>query len=110
MVFYALIGLGQTVSHADEAPKSILEIGIQLFREEKYEDAVQQLKDAAEKQSNHVEMQLWLGLALEANGQPFEAMAAWRSGNGNAKWDPISDYLKGSSWWKMNRANDATAC
>jgi len=107
---FVLLGLFQSSSRAAEAPKSILKTGIQLFREGKYEDAVQQLEDAAEKQPNNVEMQLWLGLALEGDGQPLEAMVAWRSGNGNAKWEPITDYLKGLSWWKMNHVNDATAC
>ncbi len=110
LITFVLLGVFSTNLRADEAPKSILEKGIVLFRDQKYKAAIQQLKSAADKQPNNVETQLWLGLALEADEQPLEAMAAWRSGNGNAKWEPIADYLKGLSWWKMNRANDATAC
>ncbi|HYH16950.1 MAG TPA: tetratricopeptide repeat protein, partial [Flavisolibacter sp.] len=81
--------------------------GIQLFKQGKYEEALEALQKAAEANPNDAQTNLWLGLALEANKQPYEAMAAWRKCYGNPKWEPIADYLKAMSWWRMGATRDA---
>ena len=95
---------------ADENLRAPQKSGIQLFQQGKYEEALEEFRRADTKQPSDVQTKLWLGLALEAEDQSLEAMAVWRSGNGNPAWEPIADYLKGLSWWKMGRVNDATAC
>jgi tetratricopeptide (TPR) repeat protein len=81
--------------------------GITLFKQGQYEEALEVLQEAAAESPNDALTHLWLGLALEANKQPYAAMEAWRKCYGNAKWEPIADYLKGMSWWKMGYTKDA---
>lgn len=81
--------------------------GITLYKEGKYEDALEQLQKAVAANPNDALTNLWLGLALEGNKKPYEAMAAWRKCYGNSKWEPIADYLKALSWWKLGNTNDA---
>src|SRR5688500_4977771 len=92
------------VSITEDTP---LSRGITLFKEGQYEDALEQLQKADKENANVAGTSRRLGLELEANKQPYEAMAAWRKCYGNAKWEPIADYLKALSWWRMGATNDA---
>ncbi len=80
-----------------------------LFKEEQYEEALALFQAAAKDNPKDALTNLWLGLALEANKQPYAAMEAWRTCYGNAKWEPVADYLKAMSWWRMGYTNDAIA-
>lgn len=99
--------LGTQSVQANPAARELLSAGKQAFAQEQYEKARDLLQQAAGKNESDIEIQMWLGLALFADGREWEAMSAWRSGVGNPRWEPIADYLRGLGWWKMNRPKDA---
>src|SRR5687768_6242905 len=107
LITMALSGIFSDSLTAAEAPQTILETGIQSFREQKFEAAMKQMQKAVENQPGDIAAQLWLGLAHGADGQPWQAMSAWRNGVGSPKWEPIADYLRGLGWWKMGMEKDA---
>lgn len=86
-----------------------LQKGIALFKQAQYDAALEQLQLAVQDLPNDAYTNLWLGLALEANKRPYDAMAAWRVCYGNPKWEPVADYLKGLSWWRLGNTGDAIA-
>jgi hypothetical protein len=89
--------------------ETTLSKGITLYKAAQYENALEVLQKAKEERPNDAQTNMWLGLALEANKQPYAAMEAWRKGYGNPKWEPIADYLKAMSWWRMGDTRSAVA-
>jgi hypothetical protein len=92
---------------ASPAARELLNAGKNAFAQAQYEEAKELLQQAAGKNGKDIEIQMWLGLALYADGHEWEAMSAWRSGVGNPRWEPVADYLRGLAWWQMNRTKDA---
>lgn len=92
---------------ANPAAQGLLSSGKNAFAQAQYEQARDLLQQAAAKNGKDLEIQMWLGLALYADGQEWEAMSAWRNGVGTPRWEPVADYLRGLAWWRMNWSKDA---
>ncbi len=105
----ATLGMILFAFPAQAASAISLERGVAAFRAGNTAEAETLLQQAQQNAPTDALVGLWLGLALEANKKPFDAMTAWRAGNGDARWEPFSDYFRAMSWWRMGRATDAEA-
>ncbi len=106
VLFTCSVCLPQSALANPEA-RELLGEGKIAFEQAQYEKARELLQQAAAKNEKDLEIQMWLGLALYADGQEWEAMSAWRSGVANPRWEPVADYLRGLAWWRMNWSKDA---